>query len=252
MPRTMLTDETWSKLRTMLLDARVYDKPGLRQTVEGMLFRMRMGCPWRDIPSEFGNWNSIFKRFNEWSRNEKIFLVFKLLSQDPDLEWEFIDGTVVKAHQHSSGAAKASQEIDHAIGRSVAGLTSKLHLAVDSMGLPIDFEITGGEVHDAKIGPKLVEKLPRSDFVIADKGYDSEDFREQIRERKSTPIIPRKRNSKTGNADVDWDLYKLRHLVENAIARLKHFRGIATRFDKLKRNDVGTVALACAFIWLTL
>lgn len=120
------------------------------------------------------------------------------------------------------------------------------------MGLPIDFEITGGEVHDAKIGPKLVEKLPRSDFVIAGKGYDSEDFREQIRERKSTPIIPRKRNSKTGNADVDWDLYKLRHLVENAIARLKHFRGIATRFDKLKRNDVGTVALACAFIWLTL
>lgn len=120
---------------------------------------------------------------------------------------------------------------------------------MDSSGSPIDFEITGGEVHDAKIGPKLVEKLPHSAYVLADKGHDSEDLREQIRRRKSTPIIPRKRNSKTGNADVDWDLFKLRHLVENAIARLRHFRGVATRFDKQKRNYVGgTVALACAFI----
>ena len=152
-----------------MLDARVYDKPGLRLTVEGMLYRIRMGCPWRDIPSEFGNWNSIFKRFNEWSRSEKLFLVFKILARDPDLEWEFIDGTIVKAHQHSSGAAKISGECDHAVGRSVAGLTSKIHLAVDSSGNPIDFEITGGEVHGAKMAPSLVAKLPRSDYVIADK-----------------------------------------------------------------------------------
>lgn len=252
MPRLKLTEEQWSKLKVILQDARIYDKPRLRDTVEGMLYRIRVGCPWRDVPPEFGNWNSIFKRFNDWSKNEKLFLVFKILSRDPDLEWEFIDGTIVKAHQHSSGAAKISREIDHAVGRSVGGLTSKIHLAVDSSGNPIDFEITGGEVHDAKMAPRLIAKLPKSDYVIADRGYDSEAIREQIRAKNSVPIIPRKRNSKTGNADIDWGLYKYRHLVENAFARLKHFRGIATRFDKLKRNFAGALALACAFIWLPL
>ncbi len=252
MPRTMLTDETWSKLRIILLDARVYDKPGLRLTVEGMLYRIKNGCPWRVLPREFGNWNTIFKRFNEWSKNEKLRTVFQVLARDPDLEWVFVDGSVVKAHQHSAGASKISQEEDHAIGRSVAGLSSKIHLAVDSSGNPIDFEITGGEVHDVKVAPGFVEKLPRSDYLIADKGYDSEQLREQIRKRSTMPIIPKKRNSKTGNVDVDWGLYKYRHLVENAFARLKHFRGIATRFDKLKRNYAGALTLACIFFWLPL
>lgn len=252
MPRLMLTEEQWSKLKVILQDARIYDKPRLRLTVEGMLYRMRTGCPWRDLPREFGNWNSIFKRFNDWSRSEKLFLIFKLLARDPDVEWEFIDGSIVKAHQHSSGAAKLSCEPDHGIGKSVAGNTTKIHLAVDSSGNPIDFEITGGEVHDSKVAPQLIAKLPPSSYVIADKGYDSEDLRIQIRARNATPVIPRKRNSKTGNADIDWGLYKYRHLVENAFARLKHFRAVATRFDKLKRNFIGLLSLACAFIWLPL
>ena len=239
MPRFMLTDEHWSKLRTILLDAQIYDKPELRKTVEGMLFRMRAGCPWRDVPSEFGRWNAIYKRFNSWSKSEKLMLVFTILAREPDLEWEFIDGTIVKAHQHSSGASQRSKEKDHGVGKSVAGDSTKIHLVVDSMGLPIDFEITGGEVHDVKTAPTLVAKLPRSDYVIADRGYDSEDLRKQIKDKKSIPIIPRKKNSKTGNDDIDWGLYKYRHLVENAFARLKHFRAIATRYDKLRRNFAG-------------
>lgn len=252
MPQKMLTDEHWLKLKAILQDARIYDKPGLRLSVEGMLYRIKNGCPWRTLPKEFGNWNTIFKKFNAWSKDGKIYLVFKVLSFDQDTEWIFIDGSVVRAHQHSSGAAKVSNESDHGIGRSVGGLSSKIHLAVDSSGNPINFEVTGGEVHDSKVATDLIRNLPKSEYIIADKGYDSDDFRQQIRLKKSVPIIPRKRNSKTGNDDIDWDLYKHRHLVENAFARLKHFRAIATRFDKLKRNFEGTIALACAFIWLPL
>jgi transposase len=98
--------------------------------------------------------------------------------------------------------------------------------------------------------PNLLEKLPKSDYTIADKGYDSEEIREQIRQKSSTPIIPRKNNSKTGNSDIDWGLYKYRHLVENVFARLKHFRAIATRYDKLKRNYASMLAMACSYIWL--
>jgi transposase len=86
--------------------------------------------------------------------------------------------------------------------------------------------------------------------MIADKGYDSEDIREQIRKKSSIPVIPGNKNSKTGNNDIDWCLYKYRHLVENVFARLKHFRAIATRYDKLKRNYASMLAMACSYLWL--
>ncbi len=91
-------------------------------------------------------------------------------------------------------------------------------------------------MHDCKVAPEFIEKLPPADFTIADKGYDSEAVRAIIRGKASIPVIPRKNNSTIGHADIDWGLYKYRHLVENFFARLKHFRSIATRYDKLKRN----------------
>lgn len=247
MPRQLFTDEHWDKFKAILLSQGIYDKPTLRQTVEGIYYRMRVGCPWRDLPTEFGNWNAIYKRFNAWSLQEKLMATFQALAVQPDLEWVFIDGSIMKAHQHSAGAANAQET---AIGKSVAGNTTKVHMAVDAGGLPIQFLVTGGEVHDCKEAPELVAKLPLADYVIADKGYDSEPLRLQIREQGSVPVIPRKQNSTVGNDDMDWCLYKYRHLVENAFARLKHFRAVATRYDKLKRNFVSVIALACAFIWL--
>lgn len=247
MVRLMLTDELWSKLRTIMRQHGIYDKPSLRKIVEGILYRMRVGCPWRDLPSIFGLWNSVYQQFNRWSSKNKLMKIFKALVNDPDLEWEFIDGSIVKAHQHSTGAAS---DEDEAIGKSVAGNTTKIHMAVEACGLPIDFEITGGEVHDCKIAPEFFAQLPDADYMIADKGYDSEELRDLIRAKLSTPVIPRKINSTIGNYDMDWGLYKYRHLVENVFARLKHFRAIATRYDKLKRNYASMVALACGYLWL--
>lgn len=249
MPRLMLSDEHWSKLWPIMKEVGVYHKPKLRRTVEGILYKLRVGCPWRDLPKYFGGWNSIFKRFSEWSRLEKLSAIFEKIVRDPDLEWEFVDGSVVKAHQHSSGAANGAEA---AIGKSVAGNSTKIHLAVDAFGLPIAFDITGGEVHDCKVAPEFIAKLPKSDYVIADKGYDSDALRKQISSSGAIAIIPKKKNSKTGNIGLDWALYKYRHLVENAFARLKHFRSIATRFEKLKQNYAGMLALACAYIWLPL
>lgn len=247
MPRLMLNDELWSKLRESMLQHKIYDKPNLRKMVEAMLYRMRVGCPWRDLPAAFGGWNSIYQQFNRWSSKNKLIQIFNDLVQEPDLEWAFIDGSIVKAHQHSAGAANKEMQ---AIGKSVAGNTTKIHMAVDACGFPIAFQLTGGEVHDAKAAPDLIKILPIADYTIADKGYDSEEIREQIKQKSSIPIIPRKKNSKTGNTDIDWGLYKYRHLVENVFARLKHFRAIATRYDKLKRNYASMLAIACSYIWL--
>ena len=247
MPRLLLTDEHWSKLKPIMLESDIYDKSNLRMTLEGVLYKLRVGCPWRDLPIEFGRWNSVFKRFNEWSAKGKILAIFKAISEDYDHEWSFIDGTIVKAHQHCAGARK---ECEAAIGKSVAGNTTKIHMAVDAFGLPIHFEITGGQVHDCKTAPQLVLELKEVEFIVGDKGYDSEVLRAQIEAKGAIPVIPRKENSKVGNQDMDWCLYKYRHLVENAFARLKHFRSIATRYEKLKRNYESMVSMGCMIMWL--
>ncbi len=132
---------------------------------------------------------------------KKLMGIFNALVVDPDLEWEFIDGSIVKAHQHSSGAAC---EQETAIGKSVAGNTSKIHMAVDACGLPIHFSVTGGEVHDCKEAPKLVAELPKGDYIVADRGYDSEALRLQIKDKGAVPVIPRKKNSTRGNDEMDW------------------------------------------------
>src|SRR5690554_7645765 len=75
-------------------------------------------------------------------------------------------------------------------------------------------------------------------------------YESRSEKKKGVPNIPRKRNSKIGNGDINWCLYKYRHLVENVFARLKHYRSVATRYDKLARNYASTLALACCLIWL--
>lgn len=249
MPRLMLNDEIWSKLQLIMLNSGIYDKPDLRLTTEGIFYRLRTGCPWRDLPYEFGSWNKIYKRFNDWSSKLKLIKIFKILVKDPDYEWKMIDGSIVKAHQHATGARKFEER---AIGKSVAGNTSKIHMVVDSHGNPIDFEITEGQIHDIMMATELIERTPESTYTIADKGYDGEYFRWVIEECNSIPVIPRKRNSKVGNQNLNKFIYKQRHLVENVFARLKHFRSVATRYDKLKRIFEGTISLACAYIWLKL
>ena len=77
MPRLMLSDEHWSKLKVILLHNAIYNKRDLRMTVEGMLYRMRTGCPWIDLPKAFGNWSSIYKRFNAWSASGNGFRFLK-------------------------------------------------------------------------------------------------------------------------------------------------------------------------------
>ena len=79
MVRLMLSDELWSKLGIIMQQLGIYDKPDLRLMVEAMLYRMRVGCPWRDLPAEFGNWNSIYQKFNRWSYKANAMVHFMLV-----------------------------------------------------------------------------------------------------------------------------------------------------------------------------
>lgn len=72
MPRLMLSDEHWLKLRAIMREEHIYGKPQLRLIVEGIFYRLRVGCPWRDLPDYFGHWNTVYKRFNDGSSKDKL------------------------------------------------------------------------------------------------------------------------------------------------------------------------------------
>ena len=109
MVRNLLTDGQWKRIEQMLPG-----KPGdvgrtgadNRLFVEAVLWIARTGSPWRDLPGEFGNWNSAYVRFARWSRAGVWQRVFAALAKDADFREVMIDSTIVRAHQHAAGAQK--------------------------------------------------------------------------------------------------------------------------------------------------
>jgi transposase len=135
-----------------------------------------------------------------------------------------------------------------AIGRSRGGRTTKIHAVVDGCGRPIALEITPGQRGDAPIARSLLEPLPPSGLCAADAAYDSDRLRLFLIERGTEPVIP---NNPTRKRLHPFDLqaYKLRNLIERMFCRLKDWRRIATRYDKLATNFAAAVTLAAIVIW---
>lgn len=111
MARTMLSDEQWELISPHLpSETRNGGRPytgGHRMTVEAILWVARTGAPWRDLPERFGKWNTVYRRFRRWSECGLFRTVLDSLMQGMDLDVAMIDGTYIKAHQHSAGAKKA-------------------------------------------------------------------------------------------------------------------------------------------------
>lgn len=173
---------------------------------------------------------------------------FLSVKQEPDNEWNSMDSTINRAHQHSAGARKGE---DVAMGRSKGGLTTKVHMLSDAHGNPQDFVLTEGQAHDMREAHTLLEKS-EGEFLLCDKGYDSQELRDAALSRGVTPVIPRRENSQKPNEHFDSELYKARHTIENLFAKMKQFRSFSTRYDKLKRNYAAVVSIVCAIIWLKL
>lgn len=105
--RFVVDDETWAKVEA-LLPGKASDRGVTardnRLFLEAVLWRVRTGLPWRDLPDDFGNWNSVFQRFRRWAVAGVFDRIFQRLSGEPDFEYALIDGTIVSAHQKASGA----------------------------------------------------------------------------------------------------------------------------------------------------
>src|SRR6218665_1244025 len=141
------------------------------------------------------------------------------------------------------------KEGPQAIGRSRGGWTSKIHVVVDALGSPVRWLLTGGEVADITQAKSLLEGL-KADAVLADKGYDADALIDSIQVAGATAVIPPRRN-RVVQRSYDRHLYKERNLVERFFNRIKQFRRIATRYEKLARNYLSFLNLVCTYIWIT-
>jgi transposase len=105
--RTVLTDAQWERIAPLVPGKK--GDPGRtgkdnRRFVEGVLWVVRTGAPWRDVPEYFGHWFSVWKRFRRWALKGVFEKLFLALSDEPDFEYALIDGTIVKVHRHATGA----------------------------------------------------------------------------------------------------------------------------------------------------
>ncbi len=142
----------------------------------------------------------------------------------------------------------AKKHGEQCLGRSRGGHSTKIHLATDALGNVIRFILTGGQRNDITQAEALLENL-FPDYVLADKGYDSDKFVLLLRKRNSKVVIPSRVNRKI-QREIDLDLYKERHLIECCIGKLKHFRRVFSRFDKLAKNYLSFVQFAGTIVWL--
>lgn len=134
------------------------------------------------------------------------------------------------------------------MGRSRGGLTSKIHALVDADGRPVALRLTGGQVHDSQEAEALLDTMPEGATLLADKGYDSNAIRQAAASKIIWANIPSRSNRKQRLPFSSW-LYRQRNLVERFFNRIKHFRGIATRYDKCLENYLAAVKLICTRIW---
>jgi transposase len=144
------------------------------------------------------------------------------------------------------GAKKNGE--DQAIGRSRGGLTTKIHALADALGNPVRLILTAGHVHDVRAAGQLLEGVACG-ALLGDKGYDADALIEQLRDARIAAVIPPRSNRKE-KRECDFTLYKERNLIERLFEKLKQFRAIATRYDKLARNFLGAIRLVAAVIQL--
>ncbi|MGI5423158.1 IS5 family transposase [Streptomyces sp. CA-179760] len=257
--RHELTDQEWELLAPLIPRAatgrpRVED----RQVINGMVYKIRTGISWRDLPERYGPWKTVYTRFRRYALDGVFTRALQQIQaradSEGDIDWLVqIDSTIVRAHQHAAatgrkgGGTGGNEPDDHALGRPLAIL------------------LTPGQRHDSVCARPLLERIrvPRTgpgrprcrpDQVIADKAYSSRGFRAYLRKRGIAYTIPAKtdqqrhrlRRGRHGGRPPGFDreTCRRRNMIERCFNRLKGFRGIATRYEKTATSYEAAVTLA--------
>ena len=226
-----LTDAQWNRIKFVFEVAKRVGRPSLnpRMVLNGILWILKSGGRWRDLPARYGNWNSIYHKFRLWCRLGLFERLLKIINAGTkDTTLLELDSTFCKVHQSACSALK-----DEAIGSSRGGKNTKVHVLINERMQLLNMILTGGQVHDSEAAVALLKGIKlKGKKILADKAYSSEQIRFFIAEHEAIACIPDKANFRIKHA-FDSELYKQRNIVERFFQRIKNYRHIATRYDKL-------------------
>ena len=241
-----ITEEQWNRIKSLFEKGKKVGRPPLnpRTVFNAVLWILKSGARWRDLPSHFGNWNSIYHKFRQWCDSGLFELLLQRINADAAHSALLaIDSTFCKVHQSACSSKK-----DQAIGLSRGGNNSKVHVIVNERMQLMSVSLTGGNVHDSEPAIELLSKVNLDGkTVLADKAYSCDKIRNYLEENGAQACIPDKSNFKAKHK-FDEEMYKSRNIVERFFQRIKNYRHVAFRFDKLDVCFLNFVLLASASI----
>lgn len=297
----VLSDAVWAWIEPLLPPQKGPMGPPVRPhrpIAEGVLFRLRTGIRWQDLPAEYGSWQTAHRRHQQWSEDSTWARVLAALPADADaageIDWRCsVDSPIARVHQHGAPAARSSSTVSSHTrgrrrmtriqgahgrtgrsrhGRSRGGLTTKTHALVDGRGRPLTLIVTPGQAGDSPVLPKLLAQLrvarrdpgrprTRPQALRGAKAYSSRDHRAMLRSRGIIAVLPERadqighrknRGSRGGRPIIDdVEDYKNHNVVERFFNQMKHWRALASRYDKKALIYRGGVVLAAILSWLS-
>ncbi|WP_144245005.1 IS5 family transposase [Comamonas testosteroni] len=245
--RYVLRDGQWTRMSPLCL-GKVGDRgrsgSNNRLFLEAVLWITRTGSPWRDLPPEFGKWSTVLKRFRDWVKADVFQKLFDAVSDQPHMEYVMLDATMVRVHRHGKGAKEGLRA--KAIGRSRGGLTTKILALTDTLGNLIRFVLRPGQRHDLQGVEQLLEGIDLL-ALLADKAFDADWLEQRLLAQGFQVVIAHKSNRRAP-LQIDIEVYKWRHLIENFFCKLKEFKRIAMRCDKTDSSFAAVITLVSAVI----
>ncbi|MFL4976746.1 MAG: IS5 family transposase [Microvirga sp.] len=257
--RYELSDFEWSIIEPLLPNKpRGVPRADDRKVLNGIYWRLRTGSPWADIPERYGPPTTCANRFRRWGKIGVWDRIFEAVSRAYDGDLQMIDSSSIRVHQHGGNAKKGGPprrrpplgtSLEPSMGRSRGGLTTKIHALVDKNGLPVALKLSEGQAHDGRSAADMLGDLRAGQVLIADRAYDSDLLRQAMTARGVWANIKPLARRRDKPAFSPF-LYRSRNLVERFFNKLKHFRAIATRYEKHAANYLALVKLAAARIWM--
>ena len=219
-----------------------------QQVLNAILYVAEHGCKWRGLPARFGNWHTLYTRMNRWSKNGVLDRVFEHLQREQivrvKLEAVSLDSTIVQVHPDGTGALKKNGP--QAIGRSRGGWTTKIHMVAADARTAVTFSLSPGQAHDAPEGRQLLNRPGQqhdNPSLIMDRAYEGNETRQLALALGFIPVVPPSA-SRLDPWEYDREMYKRRNEIERLFRRLKGFRRIFSRFEKLDVIFLGFILFA--------
>jgi len=245
-----LTDEQMARLEPFSPGA-MAPRADDRRVLSGIIFVNRNGLRWRDAPRAYGPAKTLCNRWKRWGEKGVFIAMMDGLSakggrtQDGydrrDLSQSAPDGIELAGKKGDAGRL---------IDRTKGGMNIKLHAVTDARGRPISLFMTAGQVSDYTVPAALLDALPKAQWLLGERSYDADWFRDALQEKGITPCIPG-RKSRNKTVKYDKRRYKSRSRIEIMFGRLKDWRRVATRYDRCPNVFLSTVALAVTVMfWL--